>query len=216
MIKKTLEELKNLLSKSTVKEETPTPSKEEEKEEKEEKKKKEVPQEPETEQIKTEEIELTTENKSLSDTVEIVEVNVSKLMESIFVPYFEKIVATFEEFQKMVDSIRQENNEILLNITEAVKEVVEDGSELKGKLEEIEKRLSKLEETPRVKKSVQSDMEVKERFEKSQNGEYQRILTKLTNLAIQGKIDFTDVPKFELAKSLDVLSPATRQLLESN
>lgn len=196
MIRKKLEELKNVFGKSASE---PLAKAEEQKEQE--------------EQLAENVVQETVENVPEADSgVEVVEVNVSKSLEAVFKPYVEAVSGAIEEFRKAFDALREENKNALSGITEVLSAIAETNENLKKAVEELEKRVSKLEETPNVRKSVRSDLEVKERFEKHVE-DYRGILNKLTDLAIQGKINPIEVSKFELTKSLDALSPATRRLL---
>ena len=201
MTTKSIDELKAILSKSegeNIAEEVEVKEKAiKDKEEDEEEEKKECPSE-----------------KSLTEEVEIIEVDVSKSLKGMFDTYFGGVAKVLEDLDKSISAVNEENKANFEGLAKSLKEIVEDGSKLKKSLESLEERVKKLEETPNTRKSITSDVEVKERFEKSE-GVVDINVTgdKLVELAMQGRIPPTEVAKFEVKKSLDVLNKGTKHLL---
>ena len=202
MTTKSIDELKAILSKSegeNIAEEVEVKEKaiKDKEEEDEEKEKKECPSE-----------------KSLTEEVEIIEVDVSKSLKGMFDTYFGGVAKVLEDLDKSISAVNEENKANFEGLAKSLKEIVEDGSKLKKSLESLEERVKKLEETPNTRKSITSDVEVKERFEKSEGEvDINVIGDKLVELAMQGRIPPTEVAKFEVKKSLDVLNKGTKHLL---
>jgi|GEM_PF-4198515 len=201
MTTKSIDELKAILSKSegeNIAEEVEIEEKAiKDKEEDEEEEKKECPSE-----------------KSLTEEVEIIEVDVSKSLKGMFDTYFGGVAKVLEDLDKSISAVNEENKANFEGLAKSLKEIVEDGSKLKKSLESLEERVKKLEETPNTRKSITSDVEVKERFEKSEGEvDINVIGDKLVELAMQGRIPPTEVAKFEVKKSLDVLNKGTKHLL---
>jgi len=202
MTTKSIDELKAILSKSegeNIAEEVEIEEKaiKDKEEEDEEKEKKECPSE-----------------KSLTEEVEIIEVDVSKSLKGMFDTYFGGVAKVLEDLDKSISAVNEENKANFEGLAKSLKEIVEDGSKLKKSLESLEERVKKLEETPNTRKSITSDVEVKERFEKSEGEvDINVIGDKLVELAMQGRIPPTEVAKFEVKKSLDVLNKGTKHLL---